>query len=290
MARRKTSLFNLSFLDVLTSALGAIIFLFIITPKGGESAAQVRQAMVYFDTVQMKIHGDLHDSLLSKQAGDTLFTVLLAYKNLPQPEREQPRQRILAFNDRKEEPKPEEPVPAKKEEKPVIEEPKAPSPEPAAEKIPPTPAPPDYRGDAPSVPCNVSFELTWPSKDDNVDLYVCKGSNCVYGGRKRDREIGEWDSGKSRNRLFGNDLRTNQEAVRQFDDIIPGEYKVYAEFKESKDNRTSIVVKGLLYTKDKDGNQRGEAFTHSLKLGAERSLMGTVILRKDGTYAFKKGA
>lgn len=288
MARRKTSLFNLSFLDVLTSALGAIIFLFIITPKGGESAAQVRQAMVYFDTVQMKIHGDLHDSLLSKRAGDTLFTVLLAYQNLPQPEREQPRQRILAFNDRKEEPKPEEPAPVKKEEKPVIEEPKTPPP--PAEKIPPAPPPPDYRGDAPSVPCNVSFELTWPSKDDNVDLYVCKGNNCVYGGRKRDRDVGEWDSGKSRNRLFGNDLRTNQEAVRQFDEIIPGEYQVYAEFKESKDNRTSLVVKGLLYTKDKDGNQRGEAFTHSLKLGAERSLIGTVVLRKDGTYQFKKGA
>ena len=104
MARRKTSLFNLSFLDVLTSALGAIIFLFVITPKGGQSAAKVRQAMVYFDTVQMKIHGDLPDSLLAKAAGDTLFTVLLAYKNLPKKE-EQPRQRILAFHDRKENPK-----------------------------------------------------------------------------------------------------------------------------------------------------------------------------------------
>ena len=301
MARRKSSLFNLSFLDVLTSALGAIIFLFIITPKGGESAAKVRQAMVYFDTVQMKIHGDLHDSLLSKRAGDTLFTVLLAYKNLPQPE--QPRRRILAFNDRNEEPQPEKPVEIKKEEKPVSKDPKAspappepvgktpPAPaSPPVEKTPPKPAPPDYRGDAPSVPCDVSFELTWPSKDDNVDLYVCKGSNCVYGGRKRDRNIGEWDSGKSRNRLFGNDLRTNQEAVRQFDEIIPGEYKVYAEYKESKSNRPTLVVKGLLYTKDKDGNQRGEAFTHSLKLGAERSLIGTVILRRDGTYLFKKGA
>ena len=70
MSRRTKQLFSLSLLDLLTSALGAIIFLFIITPRGGESAAKVRQAMVYFDTTQMKIHGELPDSLLAKGAGD----------------------------------------------------------------------------------------------------------------------------------------------------------------------------------------------------------------------------
>ena len=160
MARRKTSLFNLSFLDVLTSALGAIIFLFIITPKGGQSAAKIRQAMVYFDTAQMKIHGDLHDSLLSKQAGDTLFTVLLAYKNLPQAEK--PRQRILTFNDRKEDPKPKEPVKATKVEEPVAEKKKTPVTIPQPSEKTTAPSPPVYKGDAPSVPCEASIEITWP--------------------------------------------------------------------------------------------------------------------------------
>jgi len=150
------------------------------------------------------------------------------------------------------------------------------------------PSPPVYKGDAPSVPCEASIEITWPSKDDNVDLYVCKGNNCVYGARKRDRNIGEWDSGKSRNRLFSNDLRTNQEAVRQFDRIIPGEYKVYAQFKESKKNTASLVLKGLIYTNGKNNEERGEAFTRQLKLGADRTLLGTVILRADGTYQFKR--
>lgn len=295
MARRKTSLFNLSFLDVLTSALGAIIFLFIITPKGGgETAAKVRQALVYFDTAQMKIHGDLHDSLLSKRAGDTLFTVLLDYKMLPGTE--EPRRRIFAFNERREEPKPERPVEEKeiemseKSEKTEKPEEKQPTPDPVPAALAEKPKPPVYRGDAPSVPCLVSFEISWPSRDDNVDLFICKGDGCVYGGRKRDRDIGEWDSGKSRNRLFGNDLRTNQEAVRQFDRIIPGDYKIYAEFKDSKKNKESLVIKGLLYTQDKDGNERGEAFTKLLKLGAERSLIGTVTLRPDGTYEFRQGA
>ena len=295
MARRKTSLFNLSFLDLLTSALGAIIFLFIITPKGGQSAAKVRQAMVYFDTVQMKIHGDLHDSLLSKQAGDTLFTVLLAHKTLPQPEK--PRQRLLTFNDRKEVPKPkQEAIPEKKVEKkpdkpvekPVVAEKKTPVTTPMPSEKTTSPTPPSYKGDAPSVPCDASIEITWPSKEDNVDLFVCKGNNCVYGARKRDRNIGEWDSGKSRNRLFGNDLRTNQEAVRQFDRIIPGEYKIYAQFKTSKQKKNSLILKGLIYTKGKDNEERGEAFTKQLKLGEKRTLIGTLVLKADGSYQFAK--
>jgi hypothetical protein len=73
MSRRKMQFFNLSFLDLMTGALGAIIFLFIITPKGGESAAPVRQAAIYVDTVQRKLYGDLPDSLLNKEAGDTLL-------------------------------------------------------------------------------------------------------------------------------------------------------------------------------------------------------------------------
>ena len=83
MSRRTKQLFSLSLLDLLTSALGAVIFLFIITPKGGESATKVQQAMVYFDTTQMKIHGVLPDSLIGKSEGDTMLTVLMAYKDLP---------------------------------------------------------------------------------------------------------------------------------------------------------------------------------------------------------------
>ncbi len=299
MSRRKTEIFNLSLLDLLTSALGAIIFLFIITPKGGESAAEDQQAFVYFDTTQMKIYGDLHDSLLYKKAGDTLFTILVSYKDLPQ--KEETPQRLFAFNEREEIPSSKEKeinkppdVKVKKESEPEKVETKKESEEkpPVKEKQDPeintTLKPPTYRGDAPSVPCNVSIEISWLDKNDNVDLFVCSGSSCVYGARKNDKKIGQWDSGKSRNRLFGNDLRTNQEAVRQFDEIIPGEYKIYAQFKESKSNKKTVNISGLIYTKDEKNNERGESFSKLLKLGNERTLIGTIVLQKNGFYQFKK--
>ncbi|MEL6923217.1 MAG: hypothetical protein AAFO94_04145 [Bacteroidota bacterium] len=308
MSRRTKQLFSLSLLDLLTSALGAIIFLFIITPKGGESAAKVRQAMVYFDTTQMKIHGELPDSLLSKSEGDTLYTVLLAYKDLPK-EKKQPEKKFV-YNERrvipkKEKPKVEKPKPAPPQPKPPVNKPPEkpatkpvekpkPKPTPKVESEPtkikdtaPT-KPPSYTGDAPSVPAAVSFEINWPSKDDNVDLFVCKGRDCVYGGNKREKTVGQWDSGKSRNRIFGNDLRTNQEAVRQFDRIIPGEYKLYAQFKDSKRNSNSIRIKGLVYTKNDKLEQRGESFIQKLDISKGRTLIATITLKEDGSYVLKK--
>ena len=295
MSRRTKQLFSLSLLDLLTSALGAIIFLFIITPRGGESAAKVRQAMVYFDTTQMKIHGDLHDSLLVKSEGDTLMTVLLAYKDLPKPA-EQPKGKYV-YN----EPRPLPKAEPKKPKKPVNKSPtkapaKKPGPKPTPPKkkepipdpVPSKPAPPVFKGDSPSVPASVSLEIRWANRDDNVDLFVCKGNTCVYGGNKKDNKIGFWDSGKSRNKLFGNDLRTTLEAVRQFDKIIPGEYKIYADFKESKKNRSSVYLKGLVYTKDAKGQERGENYVKKVELGKGRTLIATVILKSDGTYILKK--
>ncbi len=289
MTRRKMQLFNLSFLDLMTGALGAIIFLFIITPKGGESAAQVRQAAIYLDTVQMKLYGDLPDSLLDKEAGDTLFAVLLGHKLLPKEKEKFPR--VLTAQKPKETPKKKEPVEKKKEEKKVEKEPKEepkPREEPKPETPRPDPKPPVYRGDAPSVPCAVSIEISWADKNDNIDLYVCRGNACVYGGDKRDRMIGEWDSGKSRNRLFGNDLRTNQEAVRQFDKIIPGEYKIYALFKESASNEESLFINGLIYTKNEQGDERGESFSKRLNISKERTLIGTLIIEENGNYSFSR--
>ena len=288
MSRRESSFFNLSFLDLLTSALGAVIFLFIITPKGGAPAARVQQLAVYMDTVNHKVFGVMPDSLWQKQVGDTLFTVVVDYKTLPEQHKE--KERVIVLNEppprpvekpvkvsRKEEPdqenKPEEKPEQKPESKPT-------------EATPPAPAPPApvYRGDAPSVPCNLSFELAWQDVQDNVDLFVCKGGDCVYGGRKRDRAIGEWDSGKSRNRLFGNDLRTTQEAVRQFDAVIPGEYSLYAHFKTSVKDRSSIPVRGLIYIKNAKGEERGESFSETLKRTEDRVLIGKVRVNADGTY------
>lgn len=294
MSRRKTQLFNLSFLDLLTSALGAIIFLFVITPKGGESAALQQQAAVYFDTSQMKLYGDLHDSLLQKGAGDTLFAVVIGHKSLPKPAA-QKVEKPIAYQPpvRQEWPKPKASKPTPKPEKKPTPEKKQPvkeekKPEPRQAQPEKPQSVPTYRGDAPSVPCDLSIEINWRDKANNVDLFVCKDNACVYGGRKRDRLIGQWDSGKSRNRLFGNDLRTNQEAVRQFDGIIPGEYKVYAQFKESDKDHERLYLTGLIYTKNDGGQERGESFSRTLTLGQDRVLIATIIINENGSYQIKK--
>ena len=281
MARRKNQLFSLAFLDLVTGALGAVIFLFIITPKGGSSAAHSSQVVMYMDTTEMKVFGSLDDSLHTKRVGDTLLTVLVDYKHWPKPAKRKTEEKTVTFVP------PPKPQPVSQPE-----EPKRPT-RPAK----PTPAKPTrstegpsqspvFKGDAPSVPCKVSFEVSWANKSDNVDFYVCKGDDCVYGGRKRDNGIGTWDSGKSRNRLFGNDLRTSQEAVRQFDKILPGTYRLYARFKESKNNNRSLKLEGLIYTKGPSNVPRGESYTKTLPLSKNRVLLGTVILRQDGTYQF----
>jgi len=318
MSRRTQQLFSLSLLDLLTSALGAIIFLFIITPKGGASASEDRQAMVFFDTTLMKIHGELPDSLLGKLEGDTLQVVLMAYQEDPQAEelvRAEAKKRAAerakaraeaAEAAAKAKAKAKAAALAKAEakkgppRKPVAETPKPkPSPTPKPEKKPeptkPTPKPkpkatkPSYTGNGPSVPANLSIEVNWKDKGDNIDLFVCKGGDCVYGGKKKNKKVGNWDSGKSRNRIFGNDLRTNQEAVRQFDKIIPGEYKIYAQLKGSKENRTSVDINGLIYTKDPETQkERGEAFSETIALSEGRVHIATMILEADGTYVLRR--
>ena len=301
MSRRTKQLFSLSLLDLLTSALGAIIFLFIITPKGGESAAKVQQAAVYFDTTQMKIHGTLPDSLLAKASGDSLLVVLVDHKKLPNPadllkgkyvyDEPRPKPQPVSKEKPKEKKVNKSPTrtPTKKPTpKPKPTPPKKPIPDPQpTPKKPEKPAPPVYRGDAPSVPANVSFEIKWASRDDNVDIFVCKGNTCVYGGNKKDSKVGHWDSGKSRNKLFGNDLRTSLEAVRQFDGIIPGEYKIYADFKESKKNSKTVYIKGLIYTKNAKNQERGENYSKRLTLGKGKTHIATVVINKDGTYTMK---
>ena len=299
MSRRNTELFSLSMLDLLTGALGAIIFLFIITPKGeGAVPAMAQHAVVYFDTLEMKIHGALPDSLLAKRNGDSLLVVLKDYKNLPK--KEKSPYKVLASNEAK------LPKPSPRKQTTKVVQPKQvpktkstpPAKKPAAKKGTSTKSESKsqrttkesskFKGSPPSVPAAVSFEINWADKNDNVDLIVCKDGKCVYGGQKRNKKIGQWDSGKSRNRLFGNDLRTNQEAVRQYDEIIPGKYQIYAQFKESKKNKKSTTIKGLIYTKNAKSQERGEHFTRSLPITTNRFLIGTVQLKADGTYQFIK--
>lgn len=299
MARRNTEMFNLSFLDLLSGALGAVIFLFIITPKGGKPAAKIPQVVVSIDTVHNQIFGGLHDSLIAKQTGDTLLVLISDFKKMPSvedcptcpppiicPECPKCPPSFVRNNNkvvsRSPSQKPSTDLNSKDKKVNNFEK-----------GIPNSVAQNQndskYKGDPPSVPCKVSFEIKWEDKGDNVDLYVCKDSKCVTGPRGRNKGIGIWDAGKSRTRWFGDDLRTTQEAVRQFDDIIPGTYKVYAKFKASKNNNPSVLINGLIYSRDDDGEEQGENFTKNLTLDKNARIhIATVDLSEDGSFTFTK--
>jgi hypothetical protein len=96
MARRNIQVFNMSFLDLMTDALGAVMILFLITPKGqsfrGLVEGKAPQGVVRFDTVAKKLWGDIAwgnvDSLRHKK-GDTLAIVVGSFERMPLPKMEE---------------------------------------------------------------------------------------------------------------------------------------------------------------------------------------------------------
>lgn len=261
--RRVVELFNISFLDLLSGALGAVIFLFLIVPKGeGLGPTDDPQLAIVFDTIQNKFYGDLPDSLNYKRIGDSLLTVVVEFDRMPGT-KSTPKERVAA--------------PTKKA-----------APTPKKEEVRSTPAtakPARYTGSMPDVPCVFSIELKWDDPADNVDLFVCKDNDCVFGGRRFRNFIGYWDSGKSRSSIFGGDLRTSQEAVRQFDDIIPGQYTIFAQYKEALSPKSNLPIRGLVYTKNPDGDERGRPFNFALNMDPKnRTRIGVLTVNPDGSF------
>ncbi len=285
MARnREPQIFNISFLDVICGALGAVIFLFIAVPKGGSSPSSKSQIAMSYDTLHQQFFATIHDSLKQKRPGDTLLVILANYQELPSvkdcpacPECPEPNA-VSVKNT------PTTPAVSEKSQVSIRDTVKAYSASPPSDNLKSS----KYLGDPPSVPCKVSFEIQWADLGDNIDLFVCKGTKCASGGAREIRDIGQWDSGKAKTKFFGSDLRTTQEAVRQFGKIIPGEYKLYARFKESTKNNTAVTIRGLIYSKNDAGDEKGQPFSATLQLNAERILLGTVTMPENGAFTWAK--
>ncbi|MCE7060702.1 hypothetical protein [Dyadobacter sp. CY343] len=286
MARnREPQIFNISFLDVICGALGAVIFLFIAVPKGGSSPGKKQQVSMSYDTVHNQFFATISDSLKNKRPGDTLLVVLTDYKPMPGiiecPEcTDCPEKETVSDVGTYKSPAPVSKAESPKDSvaKPAI----------ASEAKPDDFRKSKYQGDPPGVPCKVSFEISWADLGDNVDLLVCKNNKCVSGGAREIKDIGQWDSGKSKTKFFGSDLRTTQEAVRQFDKILPGEYQIYAVFKESTKNNTSVYVRGLVYSKSPEGEEKGEPFSGILQLNTPKVLLATVTMLENGQFNLTK--
>jgi hypothetical protein len=351
MSRRKTDFINLSFLDVLTSGLGAVIFMFIISPKGENntplSPPPTIEATLYMDSTNGHVWGTTYQA--GWQKGDTLRVVISEFAQLDTGSNKNThsldgaiQKQLLAtlkgLNQTYTNNKQSNPVnnnllnaisptvnvqifdkkyivgdstmanrspiranpvsqiftntsPYRYRDSSIGQEQKAITEKPIAELQHRTTAPPKLI--RPSSPCKVAFEIKWASLSDNVDLYAYRGSQyvCGQGGFRSHKNIGDWDSGKSRNRIFGNDLRTNQEAIRQFDAIIAGEYKLFAHFKETsrKELAAGIDMTCLIYTKNEKNEEKSESVVVNIPLSKkEKFLIGTVKLENDGQFVFVK--
>lgn len=282
MKNKTIEFFNLSFLDLLSGALASVIFLFIIVPKG-EPITFNDPVVVTYDTLQKKFYGIMPDSLLAMQEGDTLFTVVgkleanpedvRSFARMETPARPQPK-RTVQPKPKKEEPKKAEPQKAEKSEEKST--PKA------------TVTQSKFAGSKPDVPCVLSIEIKWGDKIDNVDLFVCKDNACVFGGKRYLDFIGQWDSGKARTSWFGSKIRTNQEAVRQFDKLLPGNYDIMAQYKGSEDPKSEIPLRLQVYTKNELGIEHGNEHFFKLNMNpTERTLIAKVTVGPDGELDFK---
>lgn len=294
MKRRDVEIFNLSFLDILAGALGAVLFLFIVVPKGGgESPAASPQLTVTFDTIQNKFFGELPDSMLQYTIGDSLLSLVVNYDKMPSiencpeprpcpkcPDTRKLNKQIAVLKRQL----------AKQTKSPKVEAPTKISPSKKAPIAKSSPPASKYKGDMPSVPCKFSVEVQWDDIDNNVDLFVCKDGRCVYGGKRKRDGIGFWDSGKSKTSIFGGDLRSTQEAVRQFDSVIEGEYEVYAQYKAAKETPLpSVTIRTLIYTKTLENGEQGETFNLDLPFNKnERTLLGKMTVKADGSFTFNK--
>lgn len=323
MARRDVQLFNISTLDVLSGALGAVIFLFIIVPKGGASASRTTaQAALSYDLRHKQLWGDAADSLQTKKIGDTLLIVIKDLAEMPQAVPcpacpDCPNNGNVAART---------PKPRDNNSSVATATPSTPSATTTATTTTttptvPTPSGPSYNPNdqkvvgkddvtitkeqanerkrldiQPQVPCAVAFEVSWETtKDDNVDFYVVKGKDKVGTYNTSNDAIGKWSSGVTRTRVFEKvDFRTTMEAVRQKDKIIAGNYDLYAHFKatDPKNPKQSLPIKGLIYTKTTQGKEDGKRFTDNLPLNPSSKngfkKLGTVALRADGSFDFTK--
>lgn len=347
MARRTQDLVSLSFLDVLMSALGAVIFLFIIVPKIPNAPNEIKPQIAKAEgTSESTLDGsksanenavENSPKIIPALAVQMLYSNPLTSSNVVLEERVfsrypsilggnwftrnyQSPQKNRAFNATQSSTKEAEVQPEtkksvdlttkKKEEVAIAMLPmgSAPAqsttptlqsinkPSQAAATSPVLKQPEDVRVKEmrrPTSPCRVAFEVAWDSPANNVDLFVFKGKEFVCGrfSNRSNPKIGDWDSGKSRNRLINNDLRTNQEAVRQFSSIVPGEYRLFVQYKETNkpEAAQNLTLTGLIYTKNDFNVEKSQSFSFKLTFNPkEKVYVGTVIVQADGTFTFDK--
>lgn len=199
-----------SFLDTISGALGAILFLFIIVDKGGSPVPlpdneNVPIAYLSLDTLTQELHGFLPDSLKRLKPGERMVIVVdaISPKPIPSPElctlqHFETKECTLPHtnDDRPRCPRPEDHLnvcPDKSCHKsPRCKDPIAHTKvfcddakcEKGKEKVII-----DERVFI-ALPFEVGFMLESKNYSDEIDIQVCKINDCVNGGKKRDKGNG----------------------------------------------------------------------------------------------------
>lgn len=287
MSRRKLQLFDsLSFLDIVFSALGAVLFLFIVVDKGGTTEinlAEEEMVKIYMDldTTSYRFHGNLPDSIKNKldtlRAGTPVMLVLNGKRPLPGLKCPDPQ------------PCPERICPEKGKPCPT------PQPCPVAKNCPVACDDAacqktivnnnNYSGDPIEIPYSIGFAIVDNTNFTNdIDIKVCRDGACAPNGRNNSNAGMRWvDLREKGQGLFGSKkARTGGEMILVEESIIPGDYTISAKFDLSKGAApASTQITATVATKQ-NNNIREKRFTASLTGNANWTVIGRVHIDANG--------
>ena len=278
MKRAAVSFISLSFVDILFAALGAIIFLFIIVPKGGESADPQKVVPLSLDYNQSMVFGDFGETHPDLDIGDTIKALAVTKKAFPVVKDCPPKKDC-----------PECPPP--------IECPPCDCPEVEEDEKETDPNNDFVQGLNFGFPVKFGVIAEWESIKDNVDLYLCKGGTCVYGRPRRqtDDQIGVWTNATKKEgffkRIFGGERGnpSSSEIVFQEEKIISGQYDVLGKFKNTQtEGKMNVAVDFSIFSEKKSGGKSGKVITKTLTLGGGEERVASITLNSDGTFSVRK--
>ena len=315
MSRRSIQVFNMSFLDLMTDALGAVILMFLIVPKGRSIAdATAGRIPQVKDTAYMKLGlGDhslwnvLPDTTVKKlKVGDTLLVIVKEYKQMPKgddvavvdpsdwrtggktiPEGQKlvDQNAQLVDPNKKQVDKDAQLVDPNKKQ--VDKDAQLVDPnkkqvdrdfKPGDKEIPPANIPTNVG----AVPGAIAFQISWSDNTCDADIIVKRENAKVWGDRTSDSKIGRWTD--SRKGLFS--PTTTSETVYQ-DQFIEGTYEIYARFderKDKKDTRDKLNVTCLLV--NKKFPQQSQQFDKSIAYDktTQGTFLARVTVKADGSF------
>lgn len=286
MSRRAQQFFKLSFLDILSGALGAILFLFIIVDKaGGEEdkgpviGAPLTKIFVPVDTTTRTIF-DIPDTL-NIYPGRSIQVVISDISPAPDQPKCPPQEPCKGRGegpvcpDPERHKKPDCPDPGHHKQvvcvDPSVHD-KLLCDDPGCSKTTI-----QYQGDPLALAYHLGFSLTSANPADEIDLQVCKDGVCVSGAKKQGAGM-RWLNLKEGG--FFAKPRTWNEIILAEGSLQPGTYTCYARV-DCKSAATSNIE---LVVGTKKQNMPRQVATFSKKLdkcGNQWIVVGAVIVGSD---------